>query len=181
MPRNAFSAVFIVALVLSCLSVVSEPLAQNPAPANVENGDLQAQLQLQKTNAKSLALQVIATYKPADPQYIQARQLYTTAQNQYNAFITTLLTNYVAGTKVDLTQTANAAAAANKAFSDYVASLKPQTKSIAALVAAGTALASFAEGIWDWFSGKQTAQRQALANALKPLWIWDDWSKLTVS
>ncbi len=152
----------------------SAPLGQ------ITDANVQANLRFEKSNAANLALQVIAAYGKNTPEYLQAKQLYTTAQERYNAFVSTMLDNYKAGQKVDLTPTATAAAQAGQDFCTYVQSLHIPSQGTAELVLASLpVLIEVASKIWDIISTHSNDQKNQLANSLQPQITWPSWSQLS--
>jgi hypothetical protein len=147
--------------------------------SNITDGNVQAKLKVEKNNSQNLALSVIAKYDPTTPEYARAKELYTDAQIQFNAFTSTMLDNFVAGRKVDLEATATAAASSTKEFCDYVDSLNTEHRGLALLLEAAPVLVEIAEKLWGFFADRAETERTNFANALRPQITWAAWEHLT--
>jgi hypothetical protein len=147
--------------------------------ANITDANVQAKLKLEKNNAENLALLVIAKFGPTTSQFVRAKELYTDAESQNNAFTSTILDNYVAGKKVDLSSTAKAAADSSKEFCDYVQSLNLESRGIELVLEAAPVLIDIGEKLWTFFADRSTEERTAFANTLRPQITWMNWNRLT--
>jgi hypothetical protein len=145
---------------------------------SITDANVQVNLVLEKSKAQNLALQVMATYKPASQQYSMAKRLYSDAEQKFNSYTGVMLTNYAAGNRVELAQAANAAAVASKEFSDYVFSLNPHSRSAALIPLLVPALIEVGEALFKMFEMHTADKRKALADGLRPQITWDDWDKL---
>jgi hypothetical protein len=151
---------------------------------DMSSGNFQVQLQIIRDGAKTMALQIIASYDPASPEYEKAKKLYTTAQIKFNSFTSVMLLNYTVGNKIDLKASAKEAVDSYRTFSDYVNSLNPETKGVIGIAPVIDALLKIADKAWDLFEKYRKGEhdrRQALADGLKPLITWTEWNKLTSS
>ena len=152
---------------------------QSGNASNITDANVQANLKLEKNNAENLALLVIGRYDPGTPHFAKAKRLYTDAQIQFNAFTSTMLDNYVAGQKVDLSSTAKAAAESSNKFCDYVQSLKLESRGPELILAAAPVLIDIGEKLWTYFVTRSTEDRTAFANSLRPEITWANWDMLT--
>ena len=146
---------------------------------NVSDPITQNQLKLEKSKAENLAVELMKTKKPNSTEYKEAKRLYTKAQEQYNAYTSTLLMMLKNGQKQDMSKVANDAASAASQFTDYVNSKIPDTKSAALIPVVAGVLFDLAERLWKIYSSESKAQRDALAAELEPKITWKSWSDLT--
>lgn len=156
--------------VVACHQVVS---------ANVTDADVQVRLKSEKGQAENLALLVKARYRSSTEEYAKAKEHYTTAQIQFNAFTSTMLDNYVAGRGVDLSSTARDAAESAKKFCNYVGSLPVKGRSAALLVQAAPVLVEIATTLWAFFEDRSREQREAFAATLRPQITWTKWDQIS--
>ena len=159
-----------VADVVACNQVVS---------ANVTDANVQARLKSEKSQAENLALLVKARYTSSTDEYAKAKELYATAQSQFNAFTSTMLDNYVAGRGVDLSPTARDAAESAKKFCDYVGSLPVKSRSAALLVQAAPVLVEIGTTLWSFFDDRSREQRETFAATLRPQITWASWDRIS--
>jgi hypothetical protein len=135
-------------------------------------------LETEKLKGENLALMTMQKFKPDAPQYTQAKNLYTKAHDAYNTYCQALLIELRTGTRQDLTPTATQAAQAAKAFADWVNTNVPNSKSPALIPIIVDAVIQVAEAIWDFFSNKDQAKRDAAAEALQKQIFWTSWTDL---
>jgi hypothetical protein len=166
------------AVSICCFANLSTACDQSNNTTNITDANVQARLKVQKNNAKDLALLVIGRYDPSTPQFARAKALYTDAQIQFNAFTSTMLDNYVARQKVDLSDTAQAAAKASKDFCDYVQSLNLVSRGIGLILEAAPVLVDIGLKLWNNFATQTTEERTAFANSLRPQITWKNWDLL---
>lgn len=165
--------------VCGCLFSLPAVSCDQTVTSNITDGNVQAKLKVEKNNAENLALAVIGQYDATTDQYGKAKELYTNAQIQFNAFTSTMLDNFAAGRKVNLDATAAAAASSSKVFCDYVESLKIENRGFASLLAAAPVLVDIGEKLWGFFADRAMADRTAFAQMLRPQITWVKWSRLT--
>jgi len=139
--------------------------------------NVQVAYRIVKGTGEDLVTRIAAKYKPIDPEYKEAEQLYRATQIRFNAYLDASLLQMVQKQKGDLTPSAQEACRAGNAFTTYVVD-HTQVRSFLAFLPIAKTLIDYAIGFYDKHKEKQQAKRKAIADALRPQIMWKSWSDI---
>jgi hypothetical protein len=139
--------------------------------------NVQVAYRIVKGTGEDLVTRIAAKYKPTDPEYKEAEQLYRAAQIRFNAYLDASLLQMVQKQKGNLTPSAHEACRAGNAFTTYVVE-HTEVRSFLAFLPIAKTLIDYAIGFYDKHKEKEQAKRKAIADALRPQIMWKSWSDI---
>jgi hypothetical protein len=137
--------------------------------------DSVAALQIERDKVVETALALKTAYGEGTAQHTEGQQLYTVAQRAQNAYLERLFDAMLLDRTLNLTEDAQRAASATKAFDTYVDSkLKAKTATLGGAVAAEF-LVTAGTKIYDIYKQKQLADRKLEVDLIRPRLLYPEW------
>lgn len=158
--------------------------AQTPTPPSCDadapeakDPNTQVSWRIIKNTSEDFVLRIHAKYKPADKEYTDAQNLYSTARNNYNAYLEAALLQLVEKQKGDLSPSAKNACTAAAGFQKFVVD-KTTSKSFLAFLPVAKTLIEFGIGLYDKFKEREKNKRKSIADAVRKDVTWKTWSEI---
>jgi hypothetical protein len=153
-------------------------LAIQSTRADVTDSNVLDYLLVEKTKAQALALMVKTAFDRSRPEYTTARQKYTAAQLAFNNYTMAMLSNYKAGKRMDLQESAQLATSRSKDLENYVSNLNLPSKGFSAIFVSAGILVDIGEKLFTYIQQKRQDDRAKIADAIAVQVTWDDWDKI---
>ena len=148
------------------------------ARADISESNAIDYLRVERSKAAIMVQQLKTEFLPGSPEYTIARQKYAAAQQAFNNYTTALVGNYAAGTRADLSASAQLAYSKASEFEAYISNLHFAHKGFTAVFVAAGVLIDIGDKLYTLYTKQKKEEREARAKQLSLDLTWSDWDEI---